>query len=47
MSSKAGSSKRAAEDITKQSKKIKGIDVRLHRNHQIRFSMARLGSALN
>jgi hypothetical protein len=28
MSSKAGSSKRAAEDITNQAKKIKGIDVR-------------------
>jgi hypothetical protein len=29
MSSKAGSSKRVGEDITKQAKKIKGIDVSL------------------
>lgn len=28
MSSKAGSSKRVGEDITKQAKKVKGIDVR-------------------
>jgi hypothetical protein len=29
MSSKAGTSKRVGEDITKQAKKIKAIDVRL------------------
>jgi hypothetical protein len=30
MSSKAGTSKRVGKDITKQAKKIKGIDVRIY-----------------